>query len=466
MAVPLMRLPWPLGTLRRGDTGEAVRWLQERLREQGYEVGPVDGKYGFLTEDAVMSFQRDRRLRVDGVAGPQVMAALRENPPRQRLLHVVEEGERLHEIAARYGVSVEALRWMNRLSPRARLVPGRRLVVWSTYVLAGLSPRAPRAVVERTLALSAGRATGVVDFARAVRASGELEGPPGGEAGPMAGGERFEAFLGLREGDGSELVAAVMRRASRRRLAAEVKAAVSTGRAAGVFVDPGPLPYGEGTRYLKTLAQLRRAAGGLKLAAAIPVPASGWKGLAWQFDYEAAGRLIDLAVLPFHRWESLWRHGDLLPWDVIEAAVARATRRLPPWRLLLGVPLGACVRAGYTLQELPYRAAVIEGYAARRRLAPSSGGFLAMELAAEEGRAKEGRAKEAPRRFLAQGRDAFARFLALAYRYRLAGVYLFPLAEEDARLWTVLHSRIKVMDAPNITSSPGAYTSYNQSEGE
>src|SRR5690606_41612050 len=94
MAVPLMRLPWPSRTLRRGDTGEGVRWLQERLREQGYEVGPVDGKYGFITEDAVMAFQRDRRLRVDGVAG--------------------------HEIAAGFGARPAAPRGLRRLPPPCR----------------------------------------------------------------------------------------------------------------------------------------------------------------------------------------------------------------------------------------------------------------------------------------------------------------------------------------------------------
>lgn len=455
MAVPLMRLPWPSRTLRRGDTGEGVRWLQERLREQGYEVGPVDGKYGFITEDAVMAFQRDRRLRVDGVAGPQVMAALSEDPPRQRLVHVVEEGERLHEIASRYGVSTDALRWMNRLSPRARLVPGRRLVVWSSYVLAGLSPRVSGPVLERSVALASGRVSGIVYFGRAVRASGELEGDPHNAPQPAAGGPR-EAFVGLREGDGSELAVAAAGRASRKRLAAEVKAALASEPAAGVFVDPGPLPYGEGTGYLKTLAEIRRAARGARLVAAVPLPAAGWKGLAWQFDYDAARRLVDLAVLPFHRWEVLWSGEEPLPWDRVEAAVARASRRLPPWRLLLGIPLGACVRTGASLRELSYRAAVVEGYVAHRRFAPSRGGFLAMECSGEDGR----------KSYLAQGRDAFARFLALAYRYRLAGVYLFPLAEEDSRVWPVFHSRVKVMDAPNITSSPGAYTSYNHSEGE
>lgn len=436
MVVPVRRLPWSHRVLRRGDFGDSVRWLQERLREQGYEVGAVDGKYGFLTEDAVLAFQRDRRLRIDGAAGPQVMAALRGDPPRQRLVHVVKEGEYLSEIAARYGVTPEALRWMNRLSPRARIGPGQRLIVWSSYVLVGLSPRAARPVLERSMSLAAGRASGFVEFGFACSASGALEERLEGTLGE-APEERWDAFLGLRQGDGSELLAALLRKRSRRRLLSEVTGILSHRKVDGVLLDPGPLAYGEGARYQKALVELRRALSGGCLAATVPLPSSGWKALVQEFDYEAAGRLLDLAILPFHRWEFLWRDEQTpLPWNLIEGAVARASRRLPPWRLLLGIPLGACVRRGGVFEELPYRAAVVAGYSKGKRLAPTSGGFLGMSVDGQDGK----------RTYLTQGRDAMARFLSLAYRYRLAGIYLFPASEEDSRLWGVLQRRIKAME--------------------
>lgn len=65
-------------TLRKGDSGEAVRALQRRLRELGYPVS-VDGEFGPQTERALRDFQRANGLSADGVAGPQTIAAL-DNP--------------------------------------------------------------------------------------------------------------------------------------------------------------------------------------------------------------------------------------------------------------------------------------------------------------------------------------------------------------------------------------------------
>jgi len=63
-------------TLRRGATGDAVREVQQRLKDWGYYEGPVDGQFGPLTEKAVRFFQSRNGLTVDGVVGPQTWAAL------------------------------------------------------------------------------------------------------------------------------------------------------------------------------------------------------------------------------------------------------------------------------------------------------------------------------------------------------------------------------------------------------
>ena len=60
-----------------GHDAALVRSLQRRLDRQGYSPGPVDGRYGPRTETAVEAFQRARGLRVDGIAGPLTLAALR-----------------------------------------------------------------------------------------------------------------------------------------------------------------------------------------------------------------------------------------------------------------------------------------------------------------------------------------------------------------------------------------------------
>ena len=61
---------WPV--LRKGSRGEAVRELQQKLMELGYDLGVygADGIFGKKTVAAVKAFQRDCGIKVDGIAGP------------------------------------------------------------------------------------------------------------------------------------------------------------------------------------------------------------------------------------------------------------------------------------------------------------------------------------------------------------------------------------------------------------
>jgi DNA invertase Pin-like site-specific DNA recombinase/peptidoglycan hydrolase-like protein with peptidoglycan-binding domain len=58
-----------------------VRALQRRLRTVGADPGPVDGRFGPLTEAAVRRFQSARGLVVDGIVGPRTGPALRAPVP-------------------------------------------------------------------------------------------------------------------------------------------------------------------------------------------------------------------------------------------------------------------------------------------------------------------------------------------------------------------------------------------------
>ncbi len=68
--------PVPSQVLERGDEGPAVVDLQQRLQSLRFWVGPVDGVYGWLTEQAVYAFQKANGLGVDGRVGPETRAAL------------------------------------------------------------------------------------------------------------------------------------------------------------------------------------------------------------------------------------------------------------------------------------------------------------------------------------------------------------------------------------------------------
>ena len=62
--------------ITKGSTGNAVKALQARLNELGYDCGKVDGIFGEKTLAAVKAYQADHALLVDGKVGKQTWGAL------------------------------------------------------------------------------------------------------------------------------------------------------------------------------------------------------------------------------------------------------------------------------------------------------------------------------------------------------------------------------------------------------
>lgn len=62
--------------LKQGSRGDAVRELQQFLKDQGYYKGSVDGIFGPQTEAAVRAFQQAHGLTVDAIVGPQTWGAI------------------------------------------------------------------------------------------------------------------------------------------------------------------------------------------------------------------------------------------------------------------------------------------------------------------------------------------------------------------------------------------------------
>ena len=62
--------------LSLGSRGEKVALIQQRLKEWGYYTGAVDGVFGRGTHNAVVRFQRQNGLSVDGQVGKQTAAAM------------------------------------------------------------------------------------------------------------------------------------------------------------------------------------------------------------------------------------------------------------------------------------------------------------------------------------------------------------------------------------------------------
>lgn len=71
----LLVLP-PYPTLRQGNSGAYVTFLQKMLESNLVPVGGIDGIFGTKTLNAVRSFQQNNNLTVDGIVGPNTWNAL------------------------------------------------------------------------------------------------------------------------------------------------------------------------------------------------------------------------------------------------------------------------------------------------------------------------------------------------------------------------------------------------------
>lgn len=68
-------------TLKQGTGGDDVTLLQEMLKAKGYIV-VVDGKFGPGTKATVIQFQKDNKLKEDGIVGPITLAYLQNSKPK------------------------------------------------------------------------------------------------------------------------------------------------------------------------------------------------------------------------------------------------------------------------------------------------------------------------------------------------------------------------------------------------
>lgn len=80
--------------LKLGSRGQQVVWVQQRLKDFGFDPGDADGEFGIFTEEAVRAFQRAYGLRVDGKVGPATRHILSQQriPQTMRLARAATSG--------------------------------------------------------------------------------------------------------------------------------------------------------------------------------------------------------------------------------------------------------------------------------------------------------------------------------------------------------------------------------------
>jgi peptidoglycan hydrolase-like protein with peptidoglycan-binding domain len=72
-----------LPTIRRPDTGEAVRMAQKVLIYTNYLAPKADGKFGPNTEAGVKKYQKAHGLVVDGIIGPNTWRKIVDDMPEE-----------------------------------------------------------------------------------------------------------------------------------------------------------------------------------------------------------------------------------------------------------------------------------------------------------------------------------------------------------------------------------------------
>lgn len=386
--------------MRIGSRGDEVRRVQERLRDLGYDPGPEDGIYGWLTLAAVRDFQRDLGLEPDGIVGRRV---------RDVLFDETLSAARRWTVAAELGPGSSSSMGLRTLARQADLVAAVAVPVrFDPERLADVAEEAAAAVARAQAAPAPPAAVWVALHNRSGDAPGQYP--------------RGSLQLWLH---------------SRRGLAAMEKALQQALEAGdGVCLDFGQLRWGDGGRFLALVRRAaRRAAEAQKpLLVALPLPGTGsrWAQAASDIDFGAMAELAAYIVLtpPLLARGAKPRRPPSPP--ELARALRPVVRRVPPWRCLLAVPVGALsvpAAADGPAASIPHYRARALAHQARQRPqwddAAARPGFVC-------------RVDDQEAHVWLETEASFAAKLALARRFRLAGLYLVGAGQEDVRLWRAL----------------------------
>jgi spore germination protein YaaH len=430
--------------LRLGSTGPRVVQLQKALVSLGYEVGKIDGMFGYQTRDALCQMQTEFRLRVDGIAGRQVYELLSEPKLKsRRIVHIVKPGETLLSIAGEYRTGVEYLRRNNRFSSKREVYPGQRLVINESKVL-GVIPRiAGPQEIQAYIGNYHTYLSGVVTSEFYLDAEGGLSGKPDPE------GIKFCLQKGVsvygmihhwdqNQSDNQIINDLLKRKRLQERLLGEIERIVLIPGIRGFLFDFGQISFGLGQRYRRFIAEAAEKLHkkGLEVYVSLPVFAKGVKGGlgAADLNLSAINEIADGIILQTHRLIP-WSRGPL-PFWVLEDRISSFSKAIPVWKGLLGISLGGWEYNHSTKEGryLSYQQAKTLAYLKGVKLRRDENWRMLTGEYQDEG---------SNRQIWIEDAISLETRLALFWRYKLGGLLLFPLSPTGGDYNRPLFSYIK-----------------------
>lgn len=394
-------------TLRFKAAGADVRELQEFLVQQGYDLGE-EHHYGYLTKDAVRQFQRDHGLVADGIAGPRFFALILEKDlPVRRNVHIVQAGETLEGITARYGVGLPALTNFKRTR---RIYPGQRLVFFDREIW-GVHGKS-------SVELPASSLTGVI---RVPSFDGTVKDLPSIH------------MTGLGTEDGILRIHKLLRtRKQRKQTVMEISEEARGQR--GVYLPWKEVASPDGRRYLSFLRLLRKTLDPkMMLVIELGLGVSPWR--IWGgVDYVQVNNLADRVVLSLPVDEA---PNVIINRVKTEKLLNALFPEIHSWKVLLRIPVFAIEwemsKEEVSWIKLPYAMGLSRAFRYGASLEQDEKGGLFYRY----------RRRNSHYHLCLPQYKSLGEVFALANLYNLAGVILDQLGMEDPRVWDVLNSHFR-----------------------
>lgn len=411
--------------LKLGASGLDVGELQQKLKNLGYEPGPVDNYFGYLTQEALEFFQRDYRLRIDGIAGEQVYALLKqEKLPVNRRVHVVQPGETITDIAARYNVGQQAFR-----NHKRKLYPGQELIFFDREVWGLLSLDITG---NESLTRNKAYLTGVFIPVSLGKSCREIKSLGASSVKRIAGIELNNNDKQRRNIESASVHTLLTKRKVRKDFLEFCLQLVETMD--GIYLPWEYIPRVDGNRYYKLIRRLKSRMKDKRLLIMLTPKMPRWNILGG-IDFSAVSRIVNQVVIKLESWD---KSQPLFDKEKLEAFIHTMLNYIPSYKILLQIPVYALMwnttDSASTAVKLSYSEAMTKVFVHGAKLETDDDGRMYYVFIS----------KNEEWQLQICTIDQINQAVALINRYNLAGLVIDSLGKEDKRLWQVVQSHFSI----------------------